>query len=80
MDSENRSTGHKEGEAPPGGPPLLPISESGLPDDRQVWQCPHCDHCLRYRPQDRSVAELAANSHVSRQHKATKTIIILSEP
>jgi hypothetical protein len=58
-------------------PALLSGSEPVLSDDRRVWQCPHCDHCLSYRHQDRGVAELAANSHVNRQHTGAKTIVIL---
>ena len=44
------------------------------------WQCPYCAHSLEYAPRDREVAELAANSHVNRQHKAAKAIVLLPVP
>ena len=44
------------------------------------WQCPYCAHCLEYAPRDREAAELAANSHVNRQHKAAKSVVIQPEP
>lgn len=34
----------------------------------EQWQCPHCDHCLRFRSEHRDTARLAASSHMKRQH------------
>jgi hypothetical protein len=44
---------------------------------RNQWRCPLCDHTLSYAPRDRETAELAANSHMSRRHPETKTIVLL---
>ena len=48
-------------------------------DTKRTWQCPFCDHTLRYSPATREVAELGANSHVNRQHKGEKLIVILPD-
>jgi len=48
-------------------------------DAKRTWQCPLCDHTLRYSAGTRDVAEMAANSHVSRQHKGEKLIVILPD-
>lgn len=44
-----------------------------------TWQCPFCDHALAYSAMARDAAELAANSHVSRQHKRKKLIVMLPD-
>jgi len=46
---------------------------------RLLWQCPFCDHSLSYKESTRDAAELAANSHLSRQHKAENAIILLHD-
>ena len=46
---------------------------------KRTWQCPFCDHTLRYSATTREVAEMAANSHVSRQHKGESVIVILPD-
>ena len=46
---------------------------------RQTWQCPFCDHTLSYQDKTKSVAELAANSHISRQHKNERLIVLLPD-
>jgi hypothetical protein len=48
-------------------------------DTKRTWQCPFCDHSLRYSATTRDVAEMAANSHVSRQHKGENVIVILPD-
>ena len=35
---------------------------------KEEWQCPYCDHSLRYRPAITDVAELAIRSHMERRH------------
>ena len=61
----------------PQGSHSLPCSPERPISPKLCWACPHCDHFLMYRAQDRDVAELAANSHVCRQHRETKTIVLL---
>ena len=36
---------------------------------RKSWKCPFCDHGFMYGATDADVAEMAANSHLNRQHK-----------
>ena len=36
---------------------------------KQEWQCPYCDHSLRYRPENSEIAELAVLSHMQRRHR-----------
>ena len=60
-------------EAPKRGP--FPSSEQA----KRTWQCPFCDHALQYSATTREVAEMAANSHVGRQHKNEALIVILPD-
>ena len=80
MDSENGSASEGNGEDPQGGRPSPVLAEAHKANDKQEWTCPYCEHSLRYSLRDREVAELAANSHINRQHRDVKTIIILPEP
>ena len=80
MGNDDPMEGQESGGAPPGSPPISSRAEAGRSADRQIWQCPYCDHRLSYRPQDRDVAEMAANSHVVRQHKVAGSIVIPPEP
>ena len=50
------------------------ISSSG-----RNWKCPFCDHSLTYEAKNRDVAELAAHSHINRQHKQKKMILVLPD-
>lgn len=45
---------------------------------KRGWKCPFCDHSLTYDAESKDVAEMAANSHVSRQHKQKKMILVLT--
>lgn len=54
-----------------------PFSSSA--ESKRTWQCPLCDHTLQYSTTTREVAEMAANSHVSRQHKGERLIVILPD-
>ena len=80
MGSEDRTTA-ADGieEAPQRSQPLPSCSAVPQSDGKQTWKCPHCEHFLSYRLRDREVAELAANSHIRRQHKAAETIVMLPE-
>ena len=46
---------------------------------KSLWQCPFCDHTLMYSAHTKDVAEIAANSHVSRQHKNEELIVIFPD-
>ena len=46
---------------------------------REVWHCPFCDHELSYVSKTKDAAELAANSHIARQHKGENVIVILPD-
>lgn len=46
---------------------------------REVWHCPFCDHELSYVSKTKDVAELAANSHIARQHRSENVIVILPD-
>ena len=45
----------------------------------RTWKCPFCDHTLTYEAKNRDVAELAAHSHISRQHKQKNMILVLPD-
>jgi hypothetical protein len=79
MGSEKQQASDDGGEAPQGGrpSPLLPQADEAT--GKETWNCPYCEHSLRYTLRDREVAELAANSHVNRQHRDVKTIIVLPD-
>lgn len=51
------------------------LSHDGI---RQVWQCPYCDHTLQFTEDTIDAAELGANSHITRQHKVERTIVVFS--
>ena len=46
---------------------------------RYVWRCPFCEHWLRYTIESKETAELAANSHMSRQHKQAGMVVVLPD-
>lgn len=48
-------------------------------DTKRVWRCPFCDHELSYAFKTKGAAELAANSHIARQHKSENLIVILPD-
>jgi hypothetical protein len=79
MDSENQQASDDIGEAPQGGHPSPLLPQAHEPNDKETWNCPYCEHSLRYSLRDREVAELAANSHVNRQHRDVMTIIVLPD-
>lgn len=79
MDSENQQASDDIGEAPQGDRPSPLFPHPHEPSDKETWRCPYCEHSLRYSFRDREVAELAANSHVNRQHRDVKTIIVLPD-
>ena len=65
-------------EAPKRGPfPFL--TPPGKDVERRVWNCPFCDHELRYTFPSKDAAELAANSHMSRQHKRESMFVVLPD-
>ena len=45
---------------------------------KRVWKCPFCDHSLTYTEENMDVAEMAVNSHISRQHKQKKMTLVLT--
>lgn len=38
--------------------------------EMEDWECPHCSHSIRYAPCDADVAQMAAESHLSRRHRS----------
>ena len=55
----------------PGNRGLSPrITVLGERRGMREWECPYCSHSILYDPKDQEVVDLAAESHLSRQHKA----------